>query len=138
MKYDEAESSWPEHFPQGCPPTEAVDANGSLFRVAAVPPSEPDSRSALEDGLFLKSPPCVRAALSCWTTHERAQELLALPRHRAKAVIELRLRSDHGVMAPTGGPGHVSLWLRAKHLASLKNYKGSTRAWPDDATEAAS
>lgn len=109
---------WPEHFPQACPPADAIDAGGDVYRfVRNEPPAPEDMRSWLELGLG-KGRDCHRAALSCSLTREHLEEVrLASPRRRSDRIARASLGPEHGEIAQTGAAGHFSLWLRRRFHA---------------------
>jgi hypothetical protein len=115
---DESASEWPSHFPEGCPPGDAHDANCVVYRLTRVPPSVDDCKSALERNFYVSHPPCQRAALSCLADRATAERYQRLPRFRQDHVVALvELTPPDGKLKPTMGIGHLSLWLRATALA---------------------
>ena len=59
------EPEWPEHFPPGCPDSDAPAANGSVYHYVWQDAGR-DYKSAYELGVYPKGPPCQRTTLSCF------------------------------------------------------------------------
>jgi len=56
---------FPRNWPEGCPPLDAEDADGNVFRlVKNQPPIAKDLESHFESGKLPKAPPCLRCGLS--------------------------------------------------------------------------
>lgn len=110
---------WPAHFPQACPPANAADLNRVLFLlVASNPPTMEDAKCAMDRKSHQNKPPCQRAALSCWESAEKTEELRdSVPRMRDFLVASAKLEPQHGKTQQTGRPGHYSVWLRSTFLA---------------------
>lgn len=114
---------WPAHFPSCCPPTDARDLQGKVYRLVATdPPTAADMLSALERGAFPKKDQCQRAALSCALTVE---DLAAIrnnvPKLRDQMIAFASLSAADGKIKQTGRPGHYSMWLCASTLQNSAN-----------------
>jgi len=110
-----SDPEWPGHFPVGCPESCArEDVTGDVYRLVRNPRSPQDSTSWLEQGRHdQRSTDCERAALSCCRSLTDIQDLRRTTRRfRDRKIAKGELRSEHGKIAKTAGPGHYSLWLR--------------------------
>lgn len=109
---------WPPHFPDGCPPPDATDTSGTLYRfVKTDPPTDADMASWLELGIG-KGSNCKRAALSCYRSKRHLEQVRSTaPRRRFDKIAQIELASHHGKMKEDDGPDtHCSLWLYRKYL----------------------
>ncbi len=71
--------TFPQSFPPGCPPADATDASGVVFRLATDnPPTETDLASHAELGKLPNAPPCLRAGLSVLRTRDDATHMSRL------------------------------------------------------------
>jgi hypothetical protein len=115
------EPEWPVHFPPGCPPPDADDLSGRIYRlVKSNPPTVKDSKSHLELGASPSQPACRRAGLSCARDRSHLEALRrAVPHRRKNHIAFADLEADDGKVAQTGPPGHHTMWLRARPLAKL-------------------
>jgi hypothetical protein len=109
--------------PEECPPAQAQDVDGEIFRfVRNSPPAHSDMRSWEDEG---RKPgtggSCQRCALSVLTRLSDVPEARkAIPLFRRWLVARAVLKPEHGKSCQTGGHRwHYSLWIRAKHGPSL-------------------
>jgi hypothetical protein len=112
---------WPAHFPDKCPPTDALDLNHNVFLLVATdPPTGADTQCAIDRRSFKQKPACLRASISCRLTASDAEELRrAIPRLRSFLISSAALEPRHGKIKQTGDdPAHYSMWLRASVLPS--------------------
>lgn len=109
---------WPTHFPPGCPPTDADSLSGIVYMlVSASPPTPKDMECAMDRDVFKDGPPCERASLSCARNSSHLVQLRSnSKRLRNHVVAVATFQPEHGKIKPTRGPGHYSMWLRAKYL----------------------
>lgn len=115
---NEAQSSWPEFFPQDVPPSHSVAAKGQVYRlVDTIPPSAADFRPAYQETPQRNFGQDLWKA--CGLSFHRDLEDSRRTRSRYKA-----LRQKHivvGVLVPSFGrmlstpsvvsPSHVTVWL---------------------------
>lgn len=115
----EPEPEWPVHFPPDYPPVDTLELDHEIFYlVANHPPRQQDFLSAMERYVYLRHPPCERAALSCGIDRCYIEELRnAVPRLRSMLIAHATLEPEHGRIKQTGRPGHHSMWLRHTALA---------------------
>jgi len=105
--------SFPAGWPSDCPPCDALDAKGEVFRlVKNDPPAAEDLRTHNESGKRPKAPPCLRCGLSVFREmKDAAHQRLLMPRlgsHIARSV----LLPIHGKTKLTHGmqPTHTTWW----------------------------
>jgi len=77
-------SNWPSDWPQNCPPHDAADACGEVYRiVSADPPSADDLESYAELGIAARGSECRRRAISVFKTRNQAYHRLRMSKHLA-------------------------------------------------------
>lgn len=110
----EAPPEWPAHFPEGCPPPHAPDADGTYLRfVAGFPPTASDFMSYLELGRREGEPEIIRAGLSVYATRQQMEKKPARsPLLRTGGIAQADLTPAHGKVSLAGSRGHRTLWLR--------------------------
>ena len=105
--------------PEGCPPADAVDANGDFFRLAhANPPSSEDYKTYAELGIFPDRDRCLRCGLSVFSNAKGAVSLYQymMKRHPGavdlgKYVARLGLHPTDGKVKQTNRPPHHTWWM---------------------------
>lgn len=106
-----------------CPPTDAVEASGTVFRCAKYLPPHPDEmRTHEETGRLPGADPCLRKALSVFRTRQDAEHQMQLFRRwKRKFVVHGVLAAEHGKTKSTPGkqPTHTS-WWPAEGLAAAQ------------------
>ena len=109
---------WDEPLPNDCPPGDARKPQDETFYrlVELIPPSDHDfwSQRKLypEKGFYANE--CVARSCSLLSNRASIIDLLKLPAHRSKTVVELTLPPHSGVVKKTSkNPDHYS-WWRAK------------------------
>lgn len=108
--------SWPDFFPDACPPVEADLATGTVLRlVANDPPSPDDFRPwCVENGRLAKTKPCESCSLSVYGLLEDVRRMQKrVPGQRPKAVAQGELNSEMGLTKPTPHKkdSHLSWWI---------------------------
>lgn len=104
---------FPPDWPDGCPPGDALDANGVVFRVVkGESPIAADFASHFESGRMPDAPKCLRCGLSVFQAlgdaiHQR-QLLPKLGRFIAQGTLDV----EHGKikLTPTRQPTHATWW----------------------------
>lgn len=116
-------AEWPSHFPPGCPPADALEANGVYLRfVATIPPTPADFVSFLELGRRTEVSDVVRAGLSVYGTKAQMEKKRGRsPLLRASSIAQAHLKPEHGKVSPAGSRGHRTLWLRRWALTRAPN-----------------
>ncbi len=117
MSTTPASLRFPQWFPPDCPPPEASDAGGVVFRFATRNPvAAEDFLSHHELGLAPKAKPCSRAALSVYRTIASGRRRLRQLRERDPArfgphIAEGSLAAEHGKIMQEGvDPDHHEWW----------------------------
>lgn len=114
--------NWPSFYPAGVPPTNAIDANGTFYRLVNVVPPQPgcflstheeqpnrhkDPRLSADDKINVYG-------ASFFDTHSAA----ALMKEKfanvlgGRLVAKGELESYMGKMKKTRGPSHFTVWLK--------------------------
>lgn len=105
--------NFPADWPSNCPPADAVDADGVVFRIVKNdPPLAADFATHRETGRLKTAPECLRCGLSvfrdlCDAVHQR----LLLPK-LGPWIAQATLASNHGKTKSTAGqqPTHTTFW----------------------------
>lgn len=102
--------TFPNNWPNGCPPTSAPDATGEVHRVVHQPRQPEDFMSYAELGKGLTASPCKRHSLSVFNSHlsacHQAQKYPQLGDHVAKAT----LSAEMGKLSLPSPYGHQEWW----------------------------
>lgn len=111
--------SWPDHYPQSCPPSVAIELSGTIYRfINGADPSERDFQSHYErhpekdwgtDACKARGLSVLRSTADCGEMRK------AIPALRKKRVAVAALSVRVGLIAPTPSrscEGH-STWWRA-------------------------
>jgi len=102
---------FPQHFPLGCPPASAVDADGEVFRVVAGGHlTREDFASHHELGTAPKAPACRRCAVSVFDSFQGACHLLKLKPWIGNEISAGVLSPAAGKMQRMGSAGHIEWW----------------------------
>jgi len=110
--------SWPDSFPEGCPPSEALPISGIFFRcVNSDPPNQDDFLSAIEKNPRRRNPEdeCKLYGVSMYTQIDDIKRLRNIsPPFREMQIAQGQLGSEHGVMRNTKskyGNSHYTMWF---------------------------
>lgn len=99
-----------KNWPPGCPPDEAVWADGVYYRlVKSNPAQDADFRTCEESGKKPHAPPCKRKALSLLATVNDARAYMRRYPKLGSFIAEVHLSSEHGKVLDAHD-GHVSWW----------------------------
>lgn len=108
---------FPGWFVQDCPPSDAVEASGTIYRFVAEFPINPEEfRSYHERDELPHAPACLRCGLSVF---RRVEDIRGLLLHLWKAypkrsygpyVVKRDLTAADGVTKETGKHGHRTWW----------------------------
>jgi hypothetical protein len=108
---------FPEWFVPDCPPPDAADAKGTVYRfVAEMPLKSSDFVSYHETQERPNAPACQRCGLSVFRKVEDVRELLLFlwktyPRKSyGPHVVKRELSAADGKIKATGKPGHQTWW----------------------------
>jgi len=104
---------FPDDWPLGCPPPDAVDPNGDFFACHKEnPPSADDFKTAAEKGLHADRDPCQRRGLSVCRTADDAREVMRRFPRAFRYVSKGVVGAEHGKVKKTAGPvpSHHTFW----------------------------
>ena len=104
---------FPDSWPTNCPPPEATDANGAVFRlVKHDPPQASDTASHWEAGKLPKAPACLRCGLSVFREIRDAVHQRQLLPKLGNWIAQATLLPEHGKTKLTEGrqPSHTTWW----------------------------
>lgn len=105
--------NFPSTWPIDCPPIDASEAAGEVFRIVKhEPPSAADMASHMETGRLPKAPTCLRCGLSLFREIQDAfHQRLLLPK-LGSLIASATLTADHGKTKLTAAkqPTHTTWW----------------------------
>jgi len=110
---------WPEHFVQECPSADAYPLDREIFYLVETnPPTSADFRCALDRGVFVEFPLCLRVGLSCAVAAtDLYKKRERVPRLRRHHVASATLSEIHGrYLQTTHSLYHHTMWLRRAAL----------------------
>ncbi|HVV77155.1 MAG TPA: hypothetical protein VHC43_14075 [Mycobacteriales bacterium] len=118
-------TSWPDSFPEGCPPGDAVEAVGQMYRlVDSSPPSSSDFASHAEQlaaGTIKKrrwADDCAAAGVSVYSDVTAVETVRLSAGPLRKKMVAIGDLSGSGVMKQTGAtPSHHTWWRPANDAA---------------------
>lgn len=103
-------AKFPGDWQEGCPPADAVDADGEFFRVVKQNPCVADDfKTHAEMGSQRKACPCLRVGLSVLADIEHARHYRDKYPSLGNMIASGKLSSDHGRIK-AGKNGHVTWW----------------------------
>jgi hypothetical protein len=105
--------NFPDSWPRDCPPEDAVDAEGDVFRIVKNdPPLPEDMASYHETGRLPKAPPCLRCGLSVFREIQDAMHQRLLLPKLGRWIAKGTLQVEHGKTKLTRGaqPTHTTWW----------------------------
>ncbi|MBE0508900.1 MAG: hypothetical protein IBX50_19625 [Marinospirillum sp.] len=107
-------AGFPDNWPQNCPPIEAEDADGVVYRVCSQnPPSQRDFQSHEELGKRSSGDPCMRRGLSVFRDLAEARHLTVLFPKLGSKVFRGDLSQEQGKVKHTPArqrPSHTTWW----------------------------
>ena len=112
-----SDPTWPDFFPEGCPPAEAMPATGVVLRVVASdPPTAQDFIAwCVEHGGLSKNQPCKSCGVSVFDDMDDVRHLQRrVPAYRDRPIAKGDLQESMGVTKPTPSSArrsHRSWWL---------------------------
>lgn len=110
--------TFPSDWPADCPPADADDASGVVFRlVKGDPPTAGDFVTHFESGRLPNAPACLRCGLSVFRELQDAVHLRRLFPRLGSMIAQGTLQSSHGKTKLTSGqqPTHTTWWAY-KHI----------------------
>lgn len=105
--------AFPANWPKGCPPDDAIDADGVVFRIVDnSPPIAADFVSHFESGRMPKAPECLRCGLSVFQELGDAIHQRRLLPKLGRFIARGTLGVAHGKTKLTSGnqPTHTTWW----------------------------
>ena len=115
---------FPDMWPPDCPPSDAVDADGQVFRIVDHdPPIAQDFGTPFETNRLANRPPCLRCGLSVFREVRDARHQRHLFPNLGRLIAQGTLNVEHGKTKPTGKqPTHTTWWAyenvnRASHFS---------------------
>lgn len=113
-RFEMSTPTFPSDWPEDCPPANAPDADGDIYRlVRRNPPSDTDFLTFHELGKAPKAPPCLRCGLSVLPTLRDAQHQRALFPRLGAHIAAARLTHSHGKLLHTpsqNNEAHTTWW----------------------------
>jgi hypothetical protein len=103
---------FPRDWPPGCPPEDAQDAWGEIYRlVKSNPPAIRDLETHHERGTRRKDPACLRCGLSVFRSRADAEHQSRVFPKLGSIIAMGALQPRHGKTKPTGKPTHTAWWI---------------------------
>lgn len=104
--------SFPAYMPDCCPPADASDAAGKVFRIVRHNPATADDfKTHTEKGTARSADACERAGVSVFLTHRQACHRLRLSPHLGTMIAAGTLTPTHGKMhVNKPEAGHANWW----------------------------
>jgi len=106
-------SQFPNSWPPDCPPADAVDASGVVFRlVKNDPPNPSDFETHAESGRLPKADPCLRRGLSVFRDPQDAFHCRRILPKLGNMIASGALQPSDGKTKLTSGrqPTHTTWW----------------------------
>lgn len=105
--------NFPADWPSGCPPADAVDADGIVFRIVKNdPPLGSDFATHYETGRLKHAPECLRCGLSVFRQlRDAVHQRFLLPK-LGPWIVQATPMAEHGKTKRTTGqqPTHTTFW----------------------------
>lgn len=105
--------SFPADWPSDCPPADAVDAEGTVFRIVKHnPPVRADFATHHETGRLKNAPACLRCGLSVFRELRDAVHQRSLLPKLGQWIVQGTLSAEYGKTRLTTGqqPTHTTFW----------------------------
>lgn len=107
-------TGFPEHWPESCPPADAEQALGKVYRVCRQdPPALSDFQTHAELNKPSTGNQCIRHGLSVFRNSPEARHITTLFPKLGKLVFCGELNADHGKIKATPTktrPSHLTWW----------------------------
>lgn len=102
-----------DDWPENCPPRDAEDAAGVVFRIVKnSPPSHLDFLTHRETGRLPEAPPCLRCGLSVFREFQDVVHQRQLMPRIGKFIAKGTLQAKDGRTKETKGlPSHTTWWM---------------------------
>lgn len=103
--------TFPDSWPANCPPHDAEDADGEVYRIVKNdPPHNDDYVTALEADKLRNRPACLRCGLSVFRAYEDAVHQQRLFPKLGDMIAKGVLNTGCGKTKQTGNPTHTTWW----------------------------
>ena len=105
--------TFPKTWPTACPPQDAVNADGEVYRIVDHdPPVSADLASHFETGRLPRASPCLRCGVSVFREPRDAEHQRSLMPKLGRWISKGALHIDHGKTKLTAGhqPTHTTWW----------------------------
>ena len=105
--------NFPANWPNDCPPQDAIDADGDVYRIVDNnPPVLADLATHLETGRLPKALPCMRSGLSVFREIRDAAHQRQLIPKLGRWIAKGTLKTEQGKTKLTTGkqPTHTTWW----------------------------
>lgn len=105
---------FPTDWPANCPPADAVDASGVVFRLVKNDPPQPsDFETHAETGRMPKADPCLRCGLSVFRNPQDAFHCRQILPKLGDKIVKGELAASDGKTKQTKGrqPTHSTWWV---------------------------
>ena len=104
--------NFPENWPSDCPPQDAVEAEGAVFRIVNHdPPADDDFLTNFESGEFPTRPACLRCGLSVHRILADAIHTKTKYPKIGSRIAKGTLTMEHGKTKQTGQASHTTWWV---------------------------
>lgn len=106
-------NSFPHNWPADCPPADAADGAGDVFRIVKHDPLiDDDMASHFETGKLRRAPACLRCGLSVFRERGDAVHQRQLLPKLGNMIAKATLKAEHGKTKRTKGqqPTHTTWW----------------------------
>jgi hypothetical protein len=107
---------FPSDWPENCPPADALDADGTVYRlVRHEPPQDSDLATHRELGRLPQAPSCLRCGISVFRELRDAVHQRQVFPKLGNLIAKTTLQADHGKTRLTEGrqPTHTTWWAYA-------------------------
>jgi hypothetical protein len=101
--------NFPDTWPSNCPPQDALDAEGTVFRIVDHnPPATGDFLTSFETGAFPSRPACLRCGLSLHRLLADAIHTKTKYPKLGSRIAQGPLAKEHGKTKHTGQASHTT------------------------------
>ena len=102
--------NFPADWPPGCPPSDAEDATGDVYRVAKSDPLVANDFLSYHELGTARGDPILRCGLSVFGQATDAEHASRKFRNMGKVIAKATLKPEHGKSKQTGRPTHTTWW----------------------------
>lgn len=113
------QDDWAAVLPEGCPPNQAVPANGTFYRlIRSETPTNSDFLSQREGApakKFSNVSECIARSVSIWSNSQKCLDVRKLPGMKHRILVQIDLTPVDGKLMQYGDIDHYS-WWRTKNF----------------------